>query len=139
MVLVAWYVLGTLWVYPYSLAYFNELVGGAANGYRHVVDSNVDWGHSFKALAWYMQREEIAEVRLSYWTWVDPAWYGVRYTPLPPASHPRLKVNPRTTVEESQSSMRNTRLRLPASMTAQPGRQVRLVSKTPSFMRISCS
>ncbi len=83
--LVAWYVLGTWGVYPYTLAYFNELAGGPANGYHHVVDSNLDWGHSFKALAQYMRQEEIAEVRLSHWTWVDPALYGVRYTPLPPA------------------------------------------------------
>jgi len=71
-------------VYPYTLAYFNELVGGPTNGYHHAVDSNLDWGQSFKALAQYMRQEEIAEVRLSYWTWVDPAVYGVRYTPLPP-------------------------------------------------------
>jgi len=85
VVLTAWYVLGTWQVYPYTLAYFNELAGGPANGYRHVVDSNLDWGHSFKALAQYMRQEEIEEVSLSYWTWVDPALYGVRYTPLPPA------------------------------------------------------
>jgi len=85
IVLTAWYILGTWWVYPYTLAYFNELAGGPANGYRHVVDSNLDWGHSFKALARYMRQEEITEVSLSYWTWVDPALYGVRYTPLPPA------------------------------------------------------
>jgi len=85
VVLAAWYVLGTWRVYPYPLAYFNELAGGPTNGYRHAVDSNVDWGHSFKALAQYMRQAGIAEVRLSYWTWVDPALYGVRYTPLPPA------------------------------------------------------
>jgi len=86
IVLTAWYILGTWRVYPYTLAYFNELAGGPTNGYHHVVDSNLDWGHGFKALAQYMRREGIAEVRLSYWTWVDPALYGVRYTPLPPAS-----------------------------------------------------
>jgi hypothetical protein len=85
VVLTVWYVLGTWRAYPYALAYFNELVGGPANGYHHVVDSNLDWGHSFKALAQTMRQEEIDEVRLSHWTWVDPALYGVRYTPLPPA------------------------------------------------------
>lgn len=85
IVLTAWYVLGTWQVYPYTLAYFNELAGGPANGHHHVVDSNLDWGHSFKALAQYMRQEEIDEVHLSYWTWVDPALYSVRYTPLPPA------------------------------------------------------
>jgi len=83
--LLAWYILGTWRAYPHTIAYFNELVGGPTNGYRHVVDSNLDWGHSFKALAQYMREEGLDEVRLSYWTWVDPALYGVKYTPLPPA------------------------------------------------------
>jgi hypothetical protein len=84
MALAAWYVVGTWWAYPYTLAYFNELVGGPSNGYRHLVDSNVDWGQSFKALADYVERERIDGVHLSYWTWVDPAEYGLDYRPLPP-------------------------------------------------------
>jgi 4-amino-4-deoxy-L-arabinose transferase-like glycosyltransferase len=84
LALAAWYVVGTWSAYPYTLAYFNELVGGPSNGYRHLVDSNVDWGQSFKALADYIERERIARVRLSYWTWVDPAEYGLHYWPLPP-------------------------------------------------------
>jgi 4-amino-4-deoxy-L-arabinose transferase-like glycosyltransferase len=83
--LATWYIMGTWRVYPYTIAYFNELIGGPANGYRHLVDSNVDWGQGFKVLAHYMQQADIAEVRLSYYTWVDPAVYGVMYTPLPPA------------------------------------------------------
>jgi hypothetical protein len=80
-----WCAVGTLAIYPYSIAYFNELIGGPANGYRHVVDSNVDWGHGFKALAQYMHDENIDDVNLSYYTWVDPAIYGVNYEALPPA------------------------------------------------------
>jgi 4-amino-4-deoxy-L-arabinose transferase-like glycosyltransferase len=80
-----WYILGTLRVYPFALAYFNEFVGGPRNGYHYLVDSNVDWGQSFKALKTYMDAAGIDEVSLSYNAWIDPAVYGVRYTPLPPA------------------------------------------------------
>jgi hypothetical protein len=80
----AWYILGTLLVYPFPLAYFNELVGGARNGYRYLVDSNVDWGQSFKALKTYMDQARLDWVWLSYYTWIDPAVYGVRYQPLFP-------------------------------------------------------
>ncbi|MCJ7738795.1 MAG: hypothetical protein MUQ10_16025, partial [Anaerolineae bacterium] len=89
-----WYVTGTLSVYPYPIAYFNELVGGASNGYQHVVDSNVDWGHSFKSLATYMGEEGISEVKLSYYTWVDPSLYGVAYEALPPAPNTEDKSFP---------------------------------------------
>jgi 4-amino-4-deoxy-L-arabinose transferase-like glycosyltransferase len=81
-----WYVVGTLGVYPFALAYFNEFVGGPRNGYHYLVDSNVDWGQSFKALKAYMDEAGIDQVWLSYFTWVDPALYGVRYQPLFPGA-----------------------------------------------------
>ena len=37
--------------FPYYLTYFNELVGGAKNGYIYVTDSNLDWGQDLKRLA----------------------------------------------------------------------------------------
>ncbi len=40
--LVAWCVAGTVRVAPHYLAYFNELVGGPGQGYRYLVDSNLD-------------------------------------------------------------------------------------------------
>jgi hypothetical protein len=80
-----WYVVATWRVYPYTLAYFNELIGGPSHGYRHVVDSNVDWGQGYKALADTLENEGIETVNLSYWTWVNPQRYGVNHHPLPPA------------------------------------------------------
>jgi 4-amino-4-deoxy-L-arabinose transferase-like glycosyltransferase len=41
-----WYIAGTVWIFPYEISYFNELVGGPSNGYRYLSDSNVDWGQS---------------------------------------------------------------------------------------------
>jgi hypothetical protein len=37
-------VASSLWCYPFSLSYFNELAGGPTNGHRHLLDSNIDWG-----------------------------------------------------------------------------------------------
>jgi len=37
-------VLGSLAVYPHSLSYFNELVGGSAQGPEILLHSNYDWG-----------------------------------------------------------------------------------------------
>jgi hypothetical protein len=42
--LVAWLVVSSLSVHPHYLAYFNELAGGPANGWRWLLDSNLDWG-----------------------------------------------------------------------------------------------
>ncbi|MFP4394537.1 MAG: ArnT family glycosyltransferase [Anaerolineales bacterium] len=83
--LILWLALDTLAVFPFHLAYFNPLAGGPENGYRHLVDSNVDWGQSFIALREYMAEARVDRVRLSYYTYVDPAAYGIDYEPLPPA------------------------------------------------------
>lgn len=61
----AWHVHGTLSVRPHYLAYFNELAGGPSNGYRCLVDSNLDWGQDVKGLKEYMQKNRIEKVTLS--------------------------------------------------------------------------
>ncbi len=82
--LLALHALAALMIAPFYLAYFNLLAGGARQGYRHLVDSNVDWGQSFIALRDYMTVAGIPIVRLSYYTYADPAAYGLTYEPLPP-------------------------------------------------------
>lgn len=42
--LAAWLVASSFSVHPHYLAYFNELAGGPANGWRWLIDSNLDWG-----------------------------------------------------------------------------------------------
>ncbi len=50
-----WYVIATVRVFPYEIAYFNELVGGSDGGYRYLSDSNVDWGQASDVLQSYLQ------------------------------------------------------------------------------------
>jgi len=50
-VLILWYALSSLLVFPYYLTHFNELAGGAKNGHIYVTDSNLDWGQDLKRLA----------------------------------------------------------------------------------------
>lgn len=77
--LLGWYALGALLIAPHFLAYFNELVG-PANGYQVLVDSNLDWGQDLPALAQYLDGRP---VNLSYFGRADPAYYGIRFAPLP--------------------------------------------------------
>jgi hypothetical protein len=83
-VLLVWYVIGTVAIFPNYQAYFNEAAGGADNGWRYLADSNTDWGQALKDLAAYQRDHGIERVRLSMFTFIDPAWYGVRYEPLTP-------------------------------------------------------
>ena len=84
LVLLAWLVGGTIKTYPYYLAYFNELVGGPANGYNYLSDSNIDWGQDLKGLGEYLHRNGIAVVRLAFFGSHDPRLYGIAYERLRP-------------------------------------------------------
>ncbi len=81
--LVAWFVLSSVAISPHYLAYFNELAGGPENGYRVLVDSNLDWGQDLKGLKAYMVEQKIDRIKLSYFGSADPAWYEMQFDYLP--------------------------------------------------------
>ncbi len=72
-----------LLAYPNFLAYFNELAGGANNGYRILADSNYDWGQDLGALA-QLQRQDhrFSNLSFSYFGTTPPEAYGITYHPL---------------------------------------------------------
>ena len=78
-----WYVLSALYVSPHYLAYFNEAVGGPGNGYRYLVDSNLDWGQDLKGLKKFMDNNNINKISLSYFGADSPRRYGINYDWLP--------------------------------------------------------
>jgi hypothetical protein len=82
--LLLWLALGTLAVHPYPLAFFNELVGGPAGGYRWLVDSNLDWGQNLWGLRHWMEDASVERVYYSHFSPARPAAYGVVVDWLPP-------------------------------------------------------
>jgi hypothetical protein len=66
-------------IYPHYLAYFNPLGGGPAEGYRHLVDSSLDWGQDLPGLKdWLDGNAGDERVFLSYFGTGEPAYYGFR-------------------------------------------------------------
>lgn len=88
-ILLIWHVVSSLLIFPHYESYFNELVGGPENGYRVLVDSNLDWGQDLPALKEYLSDRGIKDVYLSFFGTAPPEIYGVRYRPLP--SFPRFE------------------------------------------------
>jgi hypothetical protein len=90
--LAVWYAASVLRVHPDYLAYFNEAAGGPAQGWRWLVDSNVDWGQDLPGLKSYMDASGIPRVTLCYFGTADPAYYGIAadrlpsYQPPPPST-----------------------------------------------------
>jgi hypothetical protein len=72
-----WYAAGTLRNHPHHLAYFNEGAGGPSNGWRLLVDSNLDWGQDLKRLKAWMDANGVPRIKLSYFGSADPAYYGI--------------------------------------------------------------
>lgn len=80
--LLFWMIVSAARIHPHYLAYFNEIAGGAENGYKYMVNSNLDWGQDLKLLKRYLRKNGIERIYLSYFGPVDPAYYGIEYKPL---------------------------------------------------------
>ncbi|HCE44305.1 MAG TPA: hypothetical protein DET40_12220 [Lentisphaeria bacterium] len=57
--LVIWFIAESMSIWPHYLAYFNQLAGGPANGYRHMVDSSLDWGQDLKGLGKWLKKKDL--------------------------------------------------------------------------------
>jgi hypothetical protein len=78
-----WYGFSSFSIYPHYLAYFNEIIGGPENGYKYLVDSNLDWGQDLKGVRDYMVKNGIREIKLSYFGTADPILYRINYRAFP--------------------------------------------------------
>lgn len=73
--LIAWYISGTLAVFPNFLSYFNQLAGGPKNGFLYAADSNLDWGQDLKRLVKFMEEKNISKISLDYFGGGNPKYY----------------------------------------------------------------
>jgi hypothetical protein len=84
MALLGWHVTESARVAPHYLAYFNQLAGGPENGWRHLVDSSLDWGQDLPGLKTWLTRHGGNEpVYLSYFGCGEPDYYGIKAVRLP--------------------------------------------------------
>ena len=60
---LAWLAATSLYTYPQGISYFNEWIGGPANGWKYLADSNVDWGQNLPELAAFLERRHIPAVK----------------------------------------------------------------------------
>ena len=86
-VLLAWHVVSSARAYPDYLAYSNEFWGGPTNTYKHLTDSNTDWGQQLKAVKKYLDNRGVKDCWFAYF--VEPSIhfsaYGIPCKPLPTA------------------------------------------------------
>jgi hypothetical protein len=74
----------SVWMWPHYLAYFNLVAGGPANGYRHLVQSSLDWGQDLPGLKrWLDANRDGRLVYVAYHGSGDWRHYGIRARGLP--------------------------------------------------------
>jgi hypothetical protein len=75
-----WFLASSLWVFPHSLSYFNESIGGPLHGPRHLLGSCVDWGQDLRYLIWSLSEAERSSVpnsrRLAFTALYNPCDLG---------------------------------------------------------------
>jgi len=113
--LALWYAGGTLVQHPHHLAYFNEIGGGSRNGWRLLVDSNLDWGQDLKRLAEWTRANHVGKLKLSYFGSADPAYYGIDSEALPGYTSPHAarvtrEIQPGDTVAVSATNLQGVYL-----------------------------
>ena len=83
MVGLSWAVASSLTIFPHSLSYFNESVGGPRRGWLHLLDSNLDWGQDFHVAADKLTADALTPKWLAYYGSVSPHDEGYEFS-LPP-------------------------------------------------------
>lgn len=81
------FVAESLLIRPHYLAYFNFLAGGPSQGYRHLVDSSLDWGQDLPGVSDWLKSHPAKQpdqpAYLSYFGTARPEHYGITAEALP--------------------------------------------------------
>ena len=84
-VLLLVHALSSLRTFPTYIAYSNELWGGPAQTYKHLSDSNADWGQQLKSVKQYLDQRGVKDCWFVYFAEgvAEPRYYGIPCKPLP--------------------------------------------------------
>ncbi len=84
--LLVWRVADSLATRPNYLSYFGPQAGGTESGYKHLVDSSLDWGMNLPALKHWLDVHNPGNaepVFLSYFGTDSPEYHGIKSRRLP--------------------------------------------------------
>ena len=86
MALLLWFAADSISVYPHYLSYFNPLAGGSSEGYKHLVDSSIDWGMNLPDLKRWLDQHNPSgrePVFLAYFGYDSPTYRHIVCRELP--------------------------------------------------------
>jgi len=65
---------------PNKISYFSQISGGWREGYKHLSDSNTDWGQEFGLMIKYVKAHPDRKYIIGFATGENPIYRGVQYT-----------------------------------------------------------
>ena len=78
VVLIFWLLTDGLFCHPHQLSYFNELIGGPRQGYKHLLESNIDWGQDLYHLDnWIRKHAGFRPTIIDYYGFAEPEEFNV--------------------------------------------------------------
>lgn len=81
---ICWSTASSLWIFPHSLSYFNEFVGGPKRGHEHLIHTNIDWAQDLLFLdRWMESHQNGRRLYLAYYGIFNPEYLDLTFQ-LPP-------------------------------------------------------
>jgi hypothetical protein len=77
-ILISLHVYRTISIFPDEMAYFNEFIGDAGDGFLYVNDSSVDAGQNLPRLASFLRERGNPPVKILYQGQDRPGMYGIK-------------------------------------------------------------
>jgi hypothetical protein len=81
--LIVLYMVNSAAIFPHYISYFNESIGGPSQGYKYLVDSNLDWGQDLILLKKYLDKRGLDFIYFHYFGTADPKAYGIEHASPP--------------------------------------------------------
>ena len=80
-----WSISSSIWNYPHSISYFNEIGGGSIGGPRYLLNSNIDWSQDLWFLKqWLDEHPSVKLDGLKFYGNSSAFLIGLPKTPFPP-------------------------------------------------------
>ena len=75
ILLLIWYIIESIFIFPNYTAYFNQIIGGPSNGYKYLQGTDLDVGQDLPLLVKYVNENNINNLKFAYGGSADPFYY----------------------------------------------------------------
>ncbi len=76
-ILLVWYIMTAIAIFPHHESFFNIMAGGPSNGYNLISDSSIDWGQNYFFLKDYLEENKIKNISIAYFAPTNIEDYGI--------------------------------------------------------------